>query len=129
MPVRFRRGEPGGKGKRRRPSVRLGKTIAALPACSNANCVHGLMAIRDYRAMLDELWNLSFTNQLAMAAGRLYRTKYNAPPPLANDAYRSCYPCGIIQEAYLDLMARGVPLTKPLGPIGRARQRGQANGE
>ena len=124
MPVRLRDGRPDGKGKRRKPVVplgALGQTVATLPVCSNANCVHGLKAIRDYRSTLDELWDQSFANRVAIAAGGLYRAKYNVPPPLVNDASRSCYPCGIIEQAYLDLRDQGVPLIKPLGPIGRAR--------
>jgi hypothetical protein len=100
-----------------------------LPACSNANCVHGYVMLRDYRSVLGERWDQSFCNQLAMAARKLYRTKYNALPPLANDASRSCYPCSIVEEAYLDLRAQGIPLTKPLGPIGRARRERQVNRE
>jgi hypothetical protein len=129
MPVRFRRTRPGGRGKYRKLLVPIGETIAALPACSNANCVHGFITLRDYRSMLHERWDQSFTNQLAIAARRLHRTKYNAPPPLANNASRSCYPCGIIEKAYIDLRAQGIPLSRPLGPIGRARQERQVNRE
>jgi len=94
-------------------------------ACSNASCAHGVKTLRDYRSMLCEQWDQSFSNQLSLATRRLYATKYNEPPPQANPdgkAYRSCYPCGVIEQAYLDLRARGAPLIKTLGPIARARQ-------
>jgi hypothetical protein len=81
--------------------------------------------LRDYRSMLGERWDHSFTNNLSITARRLYGLKYNARPPRAKldkGLSVSCYPCGIIEEAYRDLRSRGVPLVKPLGPIGRARQ-------
>ena len=98
--------------------------------CSNSNCVHAVIMLRDYRSMLDERWDHSFTNNLSIAARTLYRLRYNARQPRAKldkGPTISCYPCGIIEQAYLDLRARGVPLMKPLGPIGRARQGRSAN--
>ena len=104
----------------------------ALFACGNANCVHGAIMLRDYRSMLGEQWDHSFTNNLSITARSLYRMKYGTRPPRAKrdkGQSVSCYPCGIIEEAYLDLRARGLPLMKPLGPIGRARQGKSANEE
>ena len=101
-----------------------------LIACSNPNCVHAVLMLRDYRSMLGEQWDHSFTNNLSITARRLYRLRYNARPPRAKldkGPTISCYPCGIIEEAYLHLKSRGVPLMKPLGPIGRARQGRSAN--
>jgi hypothetical protein len=98
--------------------------------CSNPNCVHAVRRLRDYRSILGERWDHSFTNNLAVTVRRLYRLRYNARPPRAKldkGPSVSCYPCGMIEQAYLDLRARGVPLMKPLGPIGRARQRRSAN--
>jgi len=131
VPLRLPGSRQGDREKHRKLLSFRG-TIVVLFACSNANCVHGVLTLRDYRSMLCEQWDQSFSNQLSLATKRLYATNYNKPPLQTNPdgkAYRSCYPCGIVEQAYLDLRARGVPLMKPLGPIGRARRGRSANEE
>jgi len=93
--------------------------------CSNPRCAHGLMTVRDYRAISVEQWDHSFATRIGIISAKLYRAKHNKRPKRHlhsnGNTFSAIFPCGIIEQAYRTLKADGVPSMKPLGPIGRAR--------
>ena len=95
----------------------------AFDACSDPNCKHRPMALFKYRKMRAERWGTSFAIQLGRTATKMYVAIYKSRPPRGSNGGGGIglFPCGIIERAYHDVRAQGVPLRKPLGPIGRAR--------
>jgi hypothetical protein len=95
----------------------------ALDACSDSTCKHRLMTLLAYRKTRAETWDASFAIRVGKSAARLYITTYKKRPPRRPNGPGSIalFPCGIIERAYRDLRAQGIPLRKPLGPAARAR--------
>ena len=79
------------------------------------------MVIREYRLLRGETWDASFSSKLGKAASKLFCEIYGKSPNQRRSkrAYRNfvtSYPCGIIEQAYKQLMEQGVPLVGPPTP-------------
>src|SRR5215467_8400312 len=89
--------------------------------CWNVKCVRYRMVIREYRLLRGETWDASFSSKLGKAASKLFCEIYGKSPNQRRSkrAYRNfvtSYPCGIIEQAYKQLMEQGVPLVGPPTP-------------
>jgi hypothetical protein len=87
----------------------------------------------EFRRLRGELWDQSFISKLGKTATKLYKAVYGKAPRLiysgiANRDRVHRYPCGILEQAYAQLMVEGVPLMKPGSNLDQRIQRGERLG-
>ena|SRR6516165_2666587 len=97
------------------------------PPC-DVTCKRYPMVVREFRRLRGETWDASFSARLGKAASKLYREIYGKPPTArrSSRAHRNFvarFPCGIIEQAYRQLMEQGVPLVGPPTPNALFRER------
>jgi hypothetical protein len=73
------------------------------------------MVVREFRLLRGEIWDFSFSSRLGKAASKLYREIYGKSPNRrwSKPAHRNFvtrFPCGIIEQAYRQLIEQGFPL-------------------
>jgi hypothetical protein len=83
----------------------------------------------EFRRLRGELWDQSFISRLGKVASKLYGDIYGQKPRLkysglANRNRVHVYPCGILEQAYEELMKQGVPLIKPQSALARCIEQG-----
>jgi hypothetical protein len=96
-------------------------------AC-DVRCKRYMMVVREFRRLRGETWDASFSARLGKAASKLYREIYGKPPTLrrskrAHRNFVTRFPCGIIEQAYQQLVARGIPLVGNVTPKALWRER------
>jgi len=79
------------------------------------------MVVREFRLLRGEIWDFSFSSRLGKAASKLYREIYGKSPNRrrSKPAHRNFvtrFPCGIIEQAYRQLIEQGVPLVGNVTP-------------
>jgi len=77
------------------------------------------MTLREFGRLGGEDWDQPFRAKLGKAAAKLYRKIYKKDPPKTRDPvdWRNKvgkYPCGILEQAYRQLRAEGIPLVRPV---------------
>src|SRR5215471_14784470 len=86
------------------------------------------MVVREFRRLRGETWDASFSARLGKAASKLYREIYGKPPTLrrskrAHRNFVTQFPCGIIEQAYQQLIAQGIPSVGNVTPKSIWRER------
>jgi len=110
-------------------SIRSGTSKGlAGEVCRDPHCGHGLIPLREFRAKRSEDWSSSFSAKLGKLAAKLYRQRYAADAVsvklrVGNPVH--LFPCGIIEQAYLQLRSQGFPTIRPFGRAAAARFRRQ----
>ena len=94
----------------------------------DVRCKRFPMVVREFRRLRGETWDASFSARLGKAASKLYREIYGKPPTLrrsqrAHRNFVTRFPCGIIEQAYQQLVAQGVPLVGNVTPRSIWRER------
>jgi hypothetical protein len=79
------------------------------------------MVVREFRQLRGEIWDASFSARLGKAASKLYREIYGESPnrrrsKVAHRNFVTRFPCGIIEQAYRQLIEQGVPLVGNVTP-------------
>jgi len=79
------------------------------------------MVVREFRLLRGEIWDFSFSSRLGKAASKLYREIYGKSPNRrrSKPAHRNFvtrFPCGVIEQAYRQLIEQGVPLVGNVTP-------------
>ena len=92
--------------------------------CRDLRCSRYEMTQLEFRRLRGELWDQSFIARLGKAASKLYREIYGKKPRLkyswkASRNHVHFYPCGILEQAYAQLVEQGVPLVKPQSELAR----------
>ena len=87
----------------------------------NVTCKRYPMVVREFRLLRGEIWDFSFSSRLGKAASKLYREIYGKSPNRrrSKPAHRNFvtrFPCGIIEQAYRQLIEQGVPLVGNVTP-------------
>ena len=102
--------------------------MADQSSCLDIRCAAHVMSQLEFRRLRGEYWDSSFSASFGILATRLYRELYkNAPKKRyerrANRNHVNLYPCGILEQAYRQLRAQGVPLMKPGSVLARTLER------
>jgi hypothetical protein len=97
-------------------------------SCLDIRCAAYVMSQLEFRRLRGEYWDSSFSSSFGILATRLYRELYKKPPKKryerrANRNHVNLYPCGILEQAYRQLRAQGVPLMKPGSVLARRLER------
>jgi hypothetical protein len=78
-----------------------------------------MLTAKEFRRARGELWGDSFNSTFGKRASKIYREHYKKHPPQRFSKSKrnlrdpvNVYPCGILEEAYRQLMAECVPLLK-----------------
>jgi hypothetical protein len=92
--------------------------------CRDLRCTRYEMTQLEFRRLRGELWDQSFISRLGKVASKLYREIYGKRPRLkysarANRNHVHLYPCGVLEQAYAQLVEQGVPLVKPQSELSR----------
>ena len=79
------------------------------------------MVVREFRQLRGEIWDASFSARLGKAASKLYREIYGESPnrrrsKRAHRNFVTRFPCGIIEQAYRQLIEQGFPLVGNVTP-------------
>jgi hypothetical protein len=82
----------------------------------------------EFRRLRGEYWDSSFSSSFGILATKLYRELYKKAPKTrysrrANRNSVNLYPCGILEQAYRQLRAQGIPLVKPGSALARKQER------
>jgi hypothetical protein len=82
------------------------------------------MSQLEFRRLRGEYWDSSFSSRFGILATKLYRELYNKAPKKrysrrANRNAVNLYPCGILEQAYRQLRARGIALMKSDSALAR----------
>jgi hypothetical protein len=85
--------------------------------CGNTRCVRYEMTQMEFRNLRGELWDASFISKFGKRAVKLYKGIYSKAPRLrrsrtAKRNHVNLFPCGILEQAYEQLRAEGVPLVQ-----------------
>ena len=91
-----------------------------MPRC-DVTCSRYPMVVREFRQLRGEIWDASFSARLGKAASKLYREIYGESPNRRRSkrAHRNVvtrFPCGIIEQAYRQLIEQGFPLVGNVTP-------------
>jgi hypothetical protein len=83
--------------------------------CGDSKCGRYSMTLAEFRRLRGEVWGPGFNSRLGKAATKLCRELYGKVPParryrIAGRNKVPAYPCGVIEQAYRNLRAAGVPL-------------------
>jgi hypothetical protein len=82
----------------------------------------------EFRKLRGELWDQSFISTLGKAAAQLHREIYKRDPKVKRSRSKKRapvlkYPCGVLEQAYKQVVERGVPLMKPDSALARGIER------
>lgn len=102
--------------------------------CADVRCARYSMSLAEFRKLRGETWDDGFNSRIGKLASKLCRDLYGKVPPARRQAIAGrnkvpSYPCGIIEQAYRQLVAQGVPLVSPPTPNALMRQRMKARAE
>jgi hypothetical protein len=91
-----------------------------MPRC-DVTCSRYPMVVREFRQLRGEIWDASFSARLGKAASKLYREIYGESPnrrrsKRAHRNFVTRFPCGIIEQAYRQLVEQGFPLVGNVTP-------------
>jgi hypothetical protein len=93
-------------------------------SCLDMRCAAHVMTLLQFRRLRGEYWDGKFNKLVSLRAKQLHDEVYKEAPKKqysrrANRNSVNFYPCGILEQAYRQIRAEGVPLITPGSALDR----------